>query len=94
LNKEKIQLLGKRKEKLLNENKSLNNRYQELTGKGEDEKRLLFELSEENTQEKSEPPNLKSGILQDKGTRGSGATLMQMFINYGMLLLQPSLSTK
>jgi len=73
LNEEKIQLLEKRIEELLNEKKSLNNRNQELTGKGEDQKRLLFELSEENARLKSELSNLKSSTFQDKGTRGSEA---------------------
>lgn len=72
LNEEKIQLLEKRIEELLNEKKSLNNRYQELTGKGEDQKRLLFELSEENTRLKSELSNLKSSTFQDKAIRSEG----------------------
>jgi len=73
LNEERIQLLEKRIEELLNEKKSLNNRYQELTGKGEDQKRLLFELSEENTRLKSELSNLKSSTFQDKAVTSEGA---------------------
>jgi len=73
LNEERIQLLEKRIDDLLSEKKSLNNRYQELTGKGEDQKRLLFELSEENTRLKSELSNLKSSTFQDKAIRSEGA---------------------
>lgn len=73
LNEEKIQMLEKRIEELLNEKKGLNNRYQELTGKGEEQKRLLFELSEENTRLKSELKNLKDSTFQDKAIRSEGA---------------------